>query len=640
LLLAALLACVLMAGAVSADTWTDSGNFNASWYETYSSGNEFLIYDAGSLAAFSEKVSKNSSKFDFSEKTVKLMSDINLEGHNWTAIGTESNSFNGTFDGQYHTITNLVMPAEYDKGLFGYTNGATIQNVTVSNVTICIDGTSTSQSAGGLVGKAVGTTIKNSRVSGGKIETIQAWSICGGTVGTLNGASTIENCTSSGVTITINVVTNDQRVQSAGGFVGWMGKDAHVTRCSALDATIASQHELNGLGGFAGYCEGTIDNSTVTGTITGVGIDVGGFVGQERVNSKITDCYSNVQIQIDVPEALGSSGDVNIGGFVGTTKGSNLENCYAVGTITVTGTPNTNVGGFLGQIRADENTMTTMNSCVALVNSISATSAGNVSRFIGYVKEDSHPVTKAYAWDKLGYTDDSTISQGKSYNATGVSSAVFWGKQNFFSNTLGWTFERVWKMNSGNDNYQLPVLVWQITPVSGDGSYLKPEEPPAPPVPQPVSSSDGNMNNAFRVLFETNGGGFISPATDLSYGDRVAKPADPVKDGCTFAGWYTDAACTQGWSFSDSIPGDMTLYAKWTSSSSGTEATAAATTQPTAKATTAPAATQSQTAAATTAAPVTTTAAGVSPTLTQAPAPVFGALFGLLIAGVLLRRRA
>ncbi|MCZ9312212.1 MAG: InlB B-repeat-containing protein [Methanocorpusculum sp.] len=166
--------------------------------------------------------------------------------------------------------------------------------------------------------------------------------------------------------------------------------------------------------------------------------------------------------------------------------------------------------------------------------------------------------------------------------------------------------------------------------------------PQPEPQPQPVvsSSGDGNMNNAFRVLFETNGGGFISPATDLSYGDRVAKPADPVKDGCTFAGWYTDAACTQGWSFSDSIPGDMTLYAKWTSSSSGTEATAAATTQPTAKATTAPAATQSQTAAATTAAPVTTTAAGVSPTLTQAPAPVFGALFGLLIAGVLLRRRA
>ncbi|MDE2524665.1 MAG: InlB B-repeat-containing protein [Methanocorpusculum sp.] len=164
------------------------------------------------------------------------------------------------------------------------------------------------------------------------------------------------------------------------------------------------------------------------------------------------------------------------------------------------------------------------------------------------------------------------------------------------------------------------------------------------PEPQPqVSSGDGNMNNAFRVLFETSGGSFISPATGLSYGDRVAEPANPVKDGYTFGGWYKDAACTQAWSFSDSIPGDMTLYAKWTSSA-GTPAeataTATATAQTTTKATTAPVPTQAQSGTtATTAAPVATTAAGAQPTLTQAPAPVLGGLFGLLAAGVLLRRR-
>ncbi|MCZ0861635.1 hypothetical protein O0S10_10485, partial [Methanocorpusculum sp. MG] len=89
-------------------------------------------------------------------------------------------------------------------------------------------------------------------------------------------------------------------------------------------------------------------------------------------------------------------------------------------------------------------------------------------------------------------------------------------------------------------------------------------------------------------------------------------------------------------SFSDSIPGDMTLYAKWTSS--GTAATATQTAQTTAKATPVPTQAQSGTSA-TTAAPVSTTAAGAQPTLTQAPAPVLGGLFGLLIAGVLLRRR-
>ena len=52
------------------------------------------------------------------------------------------------------------------------------------------------------------------------------------------------------------------------------------------------------------------------------------------------------------------------------------------------------------------------------------------------------------------------------------------------------------------------------------------------------------MDNAFRVLFETFGGSYVAPATGLSYGDRITKPADPVKDGYTFAGWYKDDACT------------------------------------------------------------------------------------------------
>ena len=157
------------------------------------------------------------------------------------------------------------------------------------------------------------------------------------------------------------------------------------------------------------------------------------------------------------------------------------------------------------------------------------------------------------------------------------------------------------------------------------------------------ASSSGNMNNAFRVLFDTQGGSYVTPATGLSYGDKITAPANPVKDGYTFAGWYKDAACTQSWSFSDSIPGDMTLYAKWTGGSTAqqtTTETAAPTAQPTTKQTTAPVQTQSQSgASATTAAPAATTAAGVSPTLTQAPAPVLGALLGLLAAGVLIRRR-
>ncbi|MDU9376806.1 hypothetical protein McpSp1_14350 [Methanocorpusculaceae archaeon Sp1] len=153
------------------------------------------------------------------------------------------------------------------------------------------------------------------------------------------------------------------------------------------------------------------------------------------------------------------------------------------------------------------------------------------------------------------------------------------------------------------------------------------------------SSSDGNMENAFRVLFDSKGGSFVQPATGLSYGDRIAQPASPTKDGYTFAGWYKDEAGTIAWIFAeDAIPGDTTLYAKWISQGSGTTnavATQAASAQSTQSSSV------MQTASATQeATPSATTApAGISPTMTQAPAPLFGMLAGLVAAGVLLRRR-
>ena len=89
------------------------------------------------------------------------------------------------------------------------------------------------------------------------------------------------------------------------------------------------------------------------------------------------------------------------------------------------------------------------------------------------------------------------------------------------------------------------------------------DQKPVPIPPSGGGSSDGNMDNAFRVLFN-DGATTLFVVTDLSYGDKLTKPEDPVKDGYTFAGWHKDAACTQAWDFADGITGDMTLYAKWT----------------------------------------------------------------------------
>ena len=143
--------------------------------------------------------------------------------------------------------------------------------------------------------------------------------------------------------------------------------------------------------------------------------------------------------------------------------------------------------------------------------------------------------------------------------------------------------------------------LWDFTtPVTSDITLYagwKEDEPGPGPEPTPVppsgSSGDGNMENAYRVLFN-DGATTLSVVTDLSAGDKLTKPEDPVKDGYTFAGWHKDSACTQAWDFNDGITGDMTLYAKWTA-----QATATPTVTPTATATVTPTVTATATTTAT-----------------------------------------
>lgn len=70
-------------------------------------------------------------------------------------------------------------------------------------------------------------------------------------------------------------------------------------------------------------------------------------------------------------------------------------------------------------------------------------------------------------------------------------------------------------------------------------------------------------SQAHRVKFDAQGGSATGDQTPAS-GSTVTKPADPARDGYTFAGWYTDEACTKAYDFSAAVTADMTLYAKWT----------------------------------------------------------------------------
>lgn len=80
---------------------------------------------------------------------------------------------------------------------------------------------------------------------------------------------------------------------------------------------------------------------------------------------------------------------------------------------------------------------------------------------------------------------------------------------------------------------------------------------------------------AITVTFDSQGGGTVAKAEDLSYGDKVPQPSDPAKDGFAFAGWYTDATYVTPWDFANgTVSESMILYARWeekTDSVSGDE---------------------------------------------------------------------
>lgn len=84
------------------------------------------------------------------------------------------------------------------------------------------------------------------------------------------------------------------------------------------------------------------------------------------------------------------------------------------------------------------------------------------------------------------------------------------------------------------------------------------------------------LNAGMKVSFNTGEGSKVDFQTTAANGS-VTKPADPTREGYTFAGWYTDAACTKAYDFAAAVTADMTLYAKWVKNETSTPGSASGT---------------------------------------------------------------
>jgi len=187
----------------------------------------------------------------------------------WEPIGDPWDPFTGHYDGNDSIIENLTInrPSESFVGLFGFTEGATIENV-------------------GLI---------NASVSGG--------TNVGILIGQARGSSVISDCYSSG-----EVVNSGEDV---GGLIGVIDNSYIYQSYSKADVT--ASHYVGGLVGLNE--EGSIENSYSTGSVSGY-VSIGGLVGENA--GTIIDSYSTGYV----------SGSNDVGGLVGMDDSKGVTNSF------------------------------------------------------------------------------------------------------------------------------------------------------------------------------------------------------------------------------------------------------------------------------------------------------------------------
>ena len=167
-----------------------------------------------------------------------------------------------------------------------------------------------------------------------------------GLFGRLNRAGTVKNVVMEGVQITSNQIYGG----SIGGVVGsgW----GTIENCS-VSGSVSGTVYVGGVVGvqIGGSITGCSSSATVKGTV-----DVGGVAGQTNSSATLTACYATGNVTLEIAPKKNIAG----GGLVGMNAGSSLLACYATGNVTSTGssTGYVHIGGFLG-----DNYNTTVTAC-------------------------------------------------------------------------------------------------------------------------------------------------------------------------------------------------------------------------------------------------------------------------------------
>ena len=305
--------------------------YGGAWAQTRPSkgdgkvGNPYIITKAEELKWFRDEV--NRGKYSICAKisdevdvidmsTVCHVEDKsqNLEEKSWEPIGnTSNNSYEGTFDGNYKTITNLYINANQEySGLFGYTGESTIKNLTFEYANV----TNTGVFTGILVGYANTSTLQNIKISntcqmkGGEDYT-------GGIAGKLLDGNAY-NC--------VNYATV-QGIEDVGGLFGFFaGTGNSITACANYGKVTASSQIAGGLVG--DFYSGTIQDCANYGDVKGTERVAGmaGFVDKGKIQNVFSyGCISATNSTQEVGMAFGYSNLGATEGMVAYYSGAKLN---------------------------------------------------------------------------------------------------------------------------------------------------------------------------------------------------------------------------------------------------------------------------------------------------------------------------
>ena len=228
---------------------TGSFSFADDWKPFEGSGTEddpYQISTKYELFLLAELVNDDDRSADFYDKYYIQTTDIDLKNDNFTPIGTREESggkgFSGIYNGNYHNVYNLYVERDYNfNGLFGWTYGGAIENLTVYGKINCPD----SNYCGGIVGD-IGSVdakyIKNCAFVGN----VTGKNDVGGIAGTSWISCTIENCYFNGKLKTSNGVS--------GGIIGLInnGSDSSDGSSSVKNCYAVSSVENGCTGGIVG----------------------------------------------------------------------------------------------------------------------------------------------------------------------------------------------------------------------------------------------------------------------------------------------------------------------------------------------------------------------------------------------------